>query len=611
VSTPGFPVFSIPTYGYFGNLGAAHQAGEDFSIQDNFSGIHGKHNLKMGYELMRTRYDSALQAQPAGTYTFAGTEAPFTPNTGNPFANFLLGTVASAVYTQNFATWLPRWWHDALFLQDDWKPIRGLTLNLGLRWSYESPYQTKYGQQSQFDPTAVDPLTGLMGAVTHPKETLAKGDWNNFQPRLGLAWNFRPNWVFRSSFGIMTQDLTVNGINQNFNEYQGTANVQQLPGNPNPAFTLSQGPPVFSYPVQGNGSVAYVGTNYSARNADWFDPKMRMPYVATWSADLQYAFGHNWIAELNYQGNAGVGLLGNWNTNQIPLNVSTNLTALNQIFQATQNFKPYPQFGNINLYSNFGHSSYHAGTVRIEKRYTSGLTLIVLDTYAKAIDECDNDGTCTGVTYYNRRLEKAQASYNVKDHFQTILTWGLPFGKGRSLLSHGILSKIFGGLETTMTWIVETGTPQSITYAGGPNRYLPQGVSRPTALSPDFKTADWSIGPNRFPTSAQNPYLIYSDITYPGAFTVGTLGRNVFTGPAENWMQLGLSKTFTIHERLKFMLRAEGNNFPIKHPELLLPNAVYNSNQANLFGTFTSLRQPFSEAGQSRPHLVLGGHIEF
>ena len=141
--------------------------------------------------------------------------------------------MSSAVYTQDFATWLPRWWSHSLYVQDEWKPVRGLTLNLGVRWSYESPFQTKYGQQSQFDPKAVDPLTGKAGR-DHPSRrgSSAKSDWNNFQPRLGLAWNFRPKWVFRSSFGIMTPDLTVNAINQNFGEYTGTANVQALPGDP-------------------------------------------------------------------------------------------------------------------------------------------------------------------------------------------------------------------------------------------------------------------------------------------------------------------------------------------------------------------------------------------
>jgi hypothetical protein len=614
MTATGFPVFSIPTYGYFGNLSGAHQAGQDFQLQDTVTQIKGKHTIKVGYEVMKSQYDSVLQAQPSGTYTFGGTEAPFTPNTGNPFANFLLGTVTSAIYTQSFATWLPKWWHNSMFVQDDWKPMRGLTLNLGLRWSYESPFQTKYGQQSEFDPKAVDPLTGLMGAVTHPKGPLAKGDWNNFQPRLGLAWSFRPKWVFRSSFGVMTQDLTTNGINQNFNEYLGTANVQQAPGNPVPAFRLSQGPPAFGYPVQPNGSVSYVGANYSARSADWFDPNMRMPYTMMWSAGFQYEFARNWLGEVNYQGNAAVGLLENWNINQIPLNISTDPAVLNRIFQSTQSNLPYPQFGAINLFSNFGHSTYHSATARVEKRYTKGLTLVLTYVFAKAIDECDNDGACTGVDYYNRKLEKARAGYDVRQHFQNFLTYELPIGKGRSWMNRGgILNLLLGNWNIMSTWQLESGTPQSVTFAGSPNRYLPQGVFRPNALAPMSQAVarNWSIGPNRFPTSAQNPYLLFSAFAYPASFTVGTLGRNTFVGPSMNWLQLGLSKTFVIRERLKIMIRAEGNNWPLKLPELLLPNAVYNSNSASLFGTFTSLRNPFAEPGQSRPHAVIGGRIEF
>jgi len=66
-----------------------------------------------------------------------------------------------------------------------------------------------------------------------------------------------------------------------------------------------------------------------------------------------------------------------------------------------------------------------------------------------------------------------------------------------------------------------------------------------------------------------------------------------------------------IGERLRVMLRAEGNNFPFKHPQLMNANSAYNANSANTFGTFTSLRQPFSEPGQSRPHVLLGGRIQF
>jgi hypothetical protein len=89
-------------------MGQEAQVGEDFTLQNNFTHIAGSHTLKIGYELMRTRYNAVLAALPGGTYNFSGTEMPFTANTGNTFASFLLGTVGSAQFSQNFASWLPR-----------------------------------------------------------------------------------------------------------------------------------------------------------------------------------------------------------------------------------------------------------------------------------------------------------------------------------------------------------------------------------------------------------------------------------------------------------------------------------------------------------------------
>jgi hypothetical protein len=100
-------------------------------------------------------------------------------------------------------------------------------------------------------------------------------------------------------------------------------------------------------------------------------------------------------------------------------------------------------------------------------------------------------------------------------------------------------------------------------------------------------------------------------LPYPAAFTPGTLGRNMFDGPGMNWLQLGLAKTWVFRDRLRFSLRAEADNWPFNMPRLLLPNSVYNINNANLFGAFTSLRPPFAGAGQSRPQIIMGARIQF
>ena len=104
---------------------------EGLSLQDNFTYIRGLHTFKTGFETILTRINTKITAQGSGTYTFGGTEFPFRPNTGNAFANFMLGGVTSATFTRDLATWLPQWWSHALYFQDDWKVYPELTLNLG------------------------------------------------------------------------------------------------------------------------------------------------------------------------------------------------------------------------------------------------------------------------------------------------------------------------------------------------------------------------------------------------------------------------------------------------------------------------------------------------
>jgi len=612
VSGETFPFFNI---GYsLGALPSFQNIGEDFMFQNNLSKIAGKHTLKMGYELLRTRYNATTSALPGGTYNFGATNAPFTPNTGQTFASFLLGTVTSATYTQDFGSWLPRWTSHQAYLQDDWKPLRNLTFNLGLRWSYESPFQTKYGQQAQFDPNARDPISGLMGAITHPKGPLARRDLNNFAPRVGLAWNFRPKVVFRASFGLIHQDIFAQATNIMFNEYLATATVQAPVGDPRHVFKLSDGPPNIRFNVQPDGSVPFVGTNFSSRSASWFDPNMRMPYVMSWSGGLQYEFARNWLLDAQYQGQSGVGLANNWDMNAIPLNVSTNRATLDTIFQNVQNNKPYTQFGSVNHFSNYGHNSYHAGTIRVEKRYSAGLAFNAFYTRQKTITETEGEGGDNGITFYNRRLEKARASYDIRHRFVNVLSYQLPFGAGRRWINgQGFSNQLLGGWELTWTQTLQSGPPFNVGFGGSANRFLP-GESRPNILTThqDAEVSNWTIGANRFPTAAQNPYLNSASFGYPAPYTAGNLGRNVFEAPGLNWTQLSLAKWWQLKERLRFQLRLDANNFPFKQPQYSNPGGSYNTNNLGAFARVgTGTRGAFSDVGTANSNMLLVLKVQF
>jgi opacity protein-like surface antigen len=588
-------------------LSRSSEVAQDYTFQENVTKIIRNHTVKVGYEMIRTNFNSLVAATPSGTYRFGGTDFPFRQNTGVGFAAFLLGSVSSAEFTQAVTTWLPQWWSHAFYVQDDFKIKRNITLNLGLRWSYESPFNTKYGLQSQFDPTVVDPISGRMGAITHPKGQLAKKDLNNFQPRVGLAWQIKPNLVFRSSFGMITQDLMTNGINQNFEEYFATAGLQAPVGDPRPIFYLSQGPGPVQFNLRPDGSVPFVGTNFSGRSASWFDPNMKMPYIMNWSGGFQWNFTKSWLLEVLYQGSRGVRLLNNWDINQVPLNISSNPDTLRTIFASVQNYKPYPQFGAIQHYSNYGDNSYHGNTWRVEKRYSAGLVLNAFYTFSKSLNNGDNDGGVSGITFYNRALEKGRANYDIRHRFVSVLTYELPFGKGRKLGAsmNKVANAFVGGWDFAYTQTFQSGPPQTISFSGSPNQYLP-GATRPNLVpGVDPITPNWSIGPNRFPTQAQVPYLNAAAFAYPAAFTPGTMGRNVLEMPGITWPQFSISKEWNVYERARFILRLDANN-PFKSPNYGSPDTTYNLQNLASFGRVgTSTRGGFSDVGTAQPNYLL------
>jgi hypothetical protein len=251
--------------------------------------------------------------------------------------------------------------------------------------------------------------------------------------------------------------------------------------------------------------------------------------------------------------------------------------------------------------------------MRIEKRYSSGLSFSGFYTMAKTLTESDSEAGAGGITFYNRRLEKARANYDLNHRFVSVMIYELPFGKGRRWMNAGgWKDHALGGWEITWVQTFQSGVPFTVGFSGSPNRYLPS-TSRPNALVPtkQAQVQDWEIGPDRFPTSAQLPYLNFAAFAYPEAFTPGTLGRNTFEGPGLNWTQLSLAKWWRIKERYRFQLRLDGNNFPLKQPNFSNPNSTYNRNSPGTFGRMTGVQGSFSNIGTGRPNLYIIGRFEF
>ena len=613
---------SAPNYAQLYGLtvtGPSRDIRQSLSFRDDFSKIHGAHAFKMGYEILGFTANYLQIGQPSGTFQFDNMTAGLQPNgqpipnTGNTFAAFELGAVRQVNFTSYTTTWLPRDNINSLYFQDDWKFSKTLTLNIGLRWSTESPYHTAHGLESNFSPTAVDPLTGKTGAIVHPTGGLNNRDWKNFQPRFGAAWHPLSKWVFRGGFGINTVDIRFPNALMNFDEYQAQ-NVQQRASNdPRPLFQLSQGPAPVVYNVQPNQAALYVGTNYGSRNVNWMDGNLRPGYVMNWNTTIEYQVSANNLLKLTYQGSAGVHLVESWNRNAFPTDFGQGNTALQQAaFSNTQAYLPYPQFGSINYLSNTGHSTYHAATAQFQKRYSHGLVLDSFYTFSKAIDDCDTDyGTCTGVApISNRNLNKGRAGYDMTHRMVASATYELPVGKGRAFMNRGgILNFLIGGYELAWIQTVETGNPIGFSFVNSPNNYYPTSIGNyvPNIVStpsmPGFGIGPL-IGGNRFVQTAENPLIDYHDFAAPPAFTPGNAGRNILTGPAAYYSQFSAKKNFPITERINLQFRFDFQN-PFHNFAFSPPSTQLDFKNPALFGKITSDTATANIQGEPLMNLML------
>jgi hypothetical protein len=327
-----------------------------------------------------------------------------------------------------------------------------------------------------------------------------------------------------------------------------------------------------------------------------------------WSSGFQHDLGGTWVLNLMYQGTAGVGLTRSWNINEIPLSIALggDRALQDRVFTAQQDYKYYPHFGNINFLSNFNHNTWHSGNIKIEKRYSSGLSLNASYNFSKSLSNDDS-----GVSYYTR-AGKARTSYDYRQQYGIMVSYDLPVGKGKRWLNNGgVLNHILGGWTIAMSQNGVSGQPISVSHGGSPNRYLTP--TRVHALQPieNAKVDNWEIG-NRFPVpSGQNPYFHQNIFAYPDAYTTGSLGSGVLQAPGIHWNQAYANKSWSIKEKAKVSLRLDGHNLPWKRPNMSAPNTAFNLNNPGAWGRFSGTVGDFSNFGSARANVQGAIRVEF
>lgn len=410
-----FPGFNLGSYAQIGNGRPITPGTNDaYTLQPNLSLVKGKHFLKIGGEVRDFRDNRANPGNASGFYTFGKNWTQARANTpdavsGNELATFLLGIPTNASVDRGIDTAFRNRYY-AVFLQDDWKLTSRLTLNLGLRWDYESPLVERYDRMLRgFDFSATAPISApglsLRGGTLFANNggsprTSFNRDRNNIQPRVGLAFKLAPKWVLRGGYGLYYLGQNESGATQGFSRATGA--IVTTDGNLTPAVNLTN---AFSN-LPGGRLLAPIGNSLGLAsflgegiNINYLD--RNIPSSQQYSIDIQHELPANMLAEVGYVGNISRSLPVNTNINVLPADqmgrrlpsgtidnayytsqvpnplrglIPNNASKNGANIARQELLLPFPQYGAFN-YNNLpiGSQRYDGLQTKLTKRYSHGL----------------------------------------------------------------------------------------------------------------------------------------------------------------------------------------------------------------------------------------------
>ena len=517
----------------------------NFHVIDNFSWKRDRHDLKFGYEFRRTTVDQFFDAGYRGRLDFGS------------LADFLSGTLSGGRAARGNSNRNTFQNSHAGYVQDTLRWSPQLTLNLGLRWDYFGVIEEKNNLLSNFSPTA-----GLVQVGSPGLPRLYERDWNNFSPRLGLAWNVNGDGktVVRAGWGLF-----YDAFSQDF--FAG-----QLPFNtfnPGPAFNpVGPAPVLFSFstePVIVDGVPIF--TDFLDSDVFAVDPNLRTPYIQNYNLNIQRELFRNVVMEVGYVGSTGKKLFRYRDINQ-PLNPSVS---------SARPFDngPFAPSGGTFFYVNHlettAFSNYNALQTSFSVRDRKGFSTEIYYTWSHSIDNAsDGQDYVANATQPDNshctRCEKANSNFDNRHRFVVSASYALP----NLSESHPRLGK---GWQLNTIVTMRSGNPFHLTLFDDYNN-TGEFFPRPDLIGDPYAGTS---EPDRFINLAAFKVPCTLDGSGPGASSCipgtwhfGSLGRNALRGPSYHNVDFSIFKDTDITENLRIQLRAEVFNI-FNHPNFSNP----------------------------------------
>jgi hypothetical protein len=623
-STPGQPGFipglpsnpvvagGLPSIGITGFTGFGRQSTnpqwQDPALLDpkvNFTWVKGAHSMKFGYEYERVWMAVNDNNPLYGSFTYGGgySNAGGSTVSDTYWADFLFGTTNVYSLANYYVAHLTQNTHN-IYAQDDWHVRNNLTLNLGLRWEYGSPYADLYGRTSNWDPTSQTVLTVTPGAVagngitpvsaggTYGK-TLVNPDYTDFGPRVGFAYAVDPKTALRGGFGISYAHYTragsgdILGINAPQAQFASVSQIAPTTTNhcssPLPAQIIPIGgttPSCYATSDQGYPSGLVTSFNKATDNITYIPKNTKDSYVESYFLSVQRTLIKNSILDIAYVGNHGVKLQGFLNANQ-----------KNPAAGFARPFANWPS--DITAAVNEFYSNFNSLQVKYEQQLTGGLTLLNSFAWEHSLDNASaslEGNTPSPQDGNNIRADYSQSDYNLPIANITSLVYELPFGHGHTFLSNanGFTNALVGGWQVSAINTMQAGTPFNITYSPNGSQAVSPQISATYRGANEYRpnvVPGQKITQGRSNRAANTGYVNYVNFN---AFVLppikdaagnvlspfGNASRNPGRTPAFYQTDLALNKRFTTPiESLKVEFRTEFYNL-FNHTNLYLPGTI-------------------------------------